>query len=204
MRPSANAPGKATFLGFEGEREGTLPPGWRVGGTNQQGPLARWQVVVDPSAPTPSRALALSESAHRSGSTFNLCWSEALRFEDGVVELALKANGGEEDQGGGPMWRFQDEDNYYVCRVNPLESNFRVYFVKDGQRKQLASAKVEVATGTWHRIRVEHVGERIRCALDGAWLLEASDASLPGAGGVGFWTKADAVTAFDDLRVEPR
>jgi hypothetical protein len=43
---------------------------------------------------------------------------------------AVRADGGEVDQGGGPMWRVQDADNDYVCRFNPLESNFRVYFVQ--------------------------------------------------------------------------
>jgi hypothetical protein len=46
------------------------------------------------------------------------------------VSVAVRADGGEVDQGGGPMWRVQDADNYYVCRFNPLESNFRVYFVQ--------------------------------------------------------------------------
>jgi chromate transport protein ChrA len=203
--PEAGArPGPADALGFDRDPAGALPAGWRTGGTHQQGPLASWAIVADPSAPTPPNVLALTESSHGSGSTYNLCWNEALRFHEGALELAVRADRGEEDQGGGPMWRVQDEDDYYVCRVNPLESNFRVYYVANGERKQLASAKVEVATGTWHRIRVEHEGQRIRCALDGAWLLEATDAHLPEAGGVGLWTKADAATSFDDLRVLPR
>ena len=191
-------------LDFDHERTGTLPAGWRTGATKHAAPLASWSIVADAGAPTPPNALALTASTHGSSGTFNLCWSEALRFQDGVIELSFKADKGEEDQGGGPIWRVQGENDYYVCRMNPLESNFRVYCVKGGVRRQLASAKVEAATGTWHRIRIEHDGQRIRCALDGAVLLEVTDDQLPAAGGVGFWTKADALTSFDDLRVIPR
>jgi hypothetical protein len=101
------------------------------------------------------------------------------------------------------MWRVQDADDYYLCRVNPLESNFRVYVVEKGVRRQLATATAGLSDG-WHRIEVEHVGERITCWLDGEKLLEASDATIPAPGGVGLWTKADARTSFDDLVVTAR
>ncbi len=82
-----------------------------------------------------------------------------------------------------------------------LEGNVRVYFVKDGKRKQLASADVETETGRWYTVRVTMTGERIACFLDGKKLLEAEDATFPDAGQAGLWTKADAVTSFDDLEV---
>jgi hypothetical protein len=37
--------------------------------------------------------------------------------------------------------------------------------------------------------------------LDGTKLLEATDGAIPQAGHIGLWTKADAVTSFDDLSV---
>jgi hypothetical protein len=44
-------------------------------------------------------------------------------------------------------------------------------------------------------------GDRIACYLDGKKYLEARDATFARAGKVGLWTKADAQTHFDDLRV---
>ncbi len=200
--PSASTP--AQTVGFDDVPEGALPEGWRIGGTHQVGPLASWQVALDPSAPTPPHALALTASTHGSEGTFNLCWTDRVTFADGTIEVAFRAVAGEVDQGGGPIWRVQGADDYYVCRANPLESNFRVYYVAGGSRHQLASAPVEIRSGTWHRIRVEHVGNHVACFLDGEKLLEAIDDHLSAPGGVGLWTKADAVTSFDDLRVEPR
>jgi hypothetical protein len=190
------------ILGFDQDPVAALPAGWRIQGTNQKGPLATWKVVEDPSAPSSPRALALTATNHESGGTFNLCWTDRERFSDGAIEVSLKPVSGSEDRGGGPIWRVQDANNYYICRANPLESNFRVYYVKDGSRKQLASANAEIASGVWHRIRIEHSGEQITCYLDGKKLLDASDDHLPQSGGVGLWTKADAVTTFDDIHVE--
>ena len=39
--------------------------------------------------------------------------------------------------------------------------------------------------------------------FDGAKLLDATDDHLPSAGGVGVWTKSDAASSFDDLKIQP-
>lgn len=90
-----------------------------------------------------------------------------------------------------------------MARLNPLEHNLRLYFVKDGSRTMLASAEVAVPTGSWSELRADHRGDHITVWLDGVQLLEARDATFPQPGGIGLWTKADATTDFDDLRVEP-
>jgi hypothetical protein len=103
------------------------------------------------------------------------------------------------DQGGGLIWRVKDHDNYYIARWNPLEDNFRVYYVKEGRRVQLDSANVKADFAKWHTIKIEQRGDAIACYLDGEKLLEVKDKTFAEAGGVGLWTKADAATAFDDL-----
>ena len=39
--------------------------------------------------------------------------------------------------------------------------------------------------------------------LRGVALFEATDQRIPGAGGVALWTKADSVTEFVDLLIDP-
>lgn len=174
-----------------------LPAGWSAASTGPAGPLASWEARSDPEL---GPGLALVRTNHASSSTYNLCWSAEPAFRDGALEVALRADSGEIDQGGGLAWRIQDARNYYVCRFNPLESNLRVYFVKDGARQQLASAEFEGAAGAWYRLRIEHTGTRITCALDGRELLAVEDATHAGPGGVGLWTKADARTSFAGLQ----
>ncbi len=52
----------------------------------------------------------------------------------------------------------------------------------------------------WHTLRLVAVGDRMQAWLDGARLLEHRDARFK-SGRVGLWTKADSVTAFDDLTI---
>lgn len=185
-------------IGFDSEL-----PGWRAGSTGGSGPPATWQARADAAAISAPNVLALTAYGRLQDERFHLFWSDAVRFQDGRLAIAVRADDGVVDQGGGPIWRVQDANNYYVCRVNPLESNFRVYVVKDGVRRQLATALVTSKAGQWHRLEVEHLGARLRCWLDGRLLLAAEDATIAAAGGVGLWTKADARTSFDDLVVTP-
>ena len=115
--------------------------------------------------------------------------------------VKFKAVSGREDQGGGPVWRYQDPDNYYIARANPLENNFRVYKVVNGRRKQLDSVKIKVTPGEWHTIRIINKGDRIQCYYDAKLFLEVSDNTFK-KGKIGLWTKADAITYFDNLEVE--
>lgn len=164
--------------------------------------MATWVVKADANAPSKPNVLALTDTKESSGGTFNLCWTDRVKFKDGVIEVKVKAGTGREDQGGGPIWRVQDKDNYYIARWNPLEDNFRLYYVKDGSRKMLETASVKADPAKWHTIRIEQKGDEIECYFDGDELLKAWDKTFSGAGGVGLWTKADAVTEFDDLEVE--
>lgn len=187
----------STSFDFEGVAPGALPAGFLVEATTPVGPLATWEVVEDGSG----RVLRMTRPNHDELKTFNLCWTKDIVFADGSLEVRVRAETGEDDQGGGLMWRAIDANNYYTTRFNPLESNLRLYYVKDGVRKQIGGVRVEGVAGTWFTLRIDHHGERITVAMDGKPLLDVTDATFPNPGGVGFWTKADAVTTFDDLRV---
>ena len=176
--------------------------GWRAAETRATKSLATWEVVKDETAPSQPNVMALTHTENYNG-TFNIAVQENATYANIDLSVKVKGVSGEEDQGGGPLWRCTDENNYYVCRFNPLEDNFRLYKVIDGKRKQLATVKVETEPGKWYTIRVTMIDFEIACYLDGKKLLEAEDAALTEAGVIGLWTKADAVTSFDDLTVKP-
>jgi hypothetical protein len=111
--------------------------------------------------------------------------------------VSFKPISGREDASGGIVFRFTN-GTYYVVRANALEDNFRLYAYERG-RRQLASAGVKApALGQWHTIRVVAGGDRIQAWLNGALHLDARDTRFK-SGRVGLWTKADSITAFDDL-----
>jgi hypothetical protein len=155
-------------------------------------------VAADPNAVSRPNVLRLAKTEN-SGQTYNLLVADEPRVADVDLRVHVRADSGEEDQGGGPVWRCQDENNYYICRLNPLEGNFRVYKVLAGKRTQLASADMEAETHRWYLLRAVMVGNRITCYVDGKHLLTAVDDTFVQPGQVGLWTKADAATSFDDV-----
>ncbi len=104
---------------------------------------------------------------------------------------------GEEDASGGIVFRFTD-GKYYVVRANGLEGNFRLYYYDRG-RRQIATASVKAPPlGGWHTVRLVAVGDHMQAWLNGTLYLDHRDGRFK-SGRVGLWTKADSVTAFDDL-----
>ena len=186
---------------FDKVAVGTVPVGWDVAETAGRGTPATWKLVADATAPSAPNVIAITE-VKNSGQTYNLLIAKDTSYRDLEIEVMVKAGTGKEDQGGGPIWRVSDADNYYVARWNPLEDNFRVYYVKSGKRKQIASANVKADPEKWHEIEIEHEGFRIEASMDGEMLIQVRDSTFTEAGKVGLWTKADAATAFDDLEVE--
>jgi 3-keto-disaccharide hydrolase len=190
---------KAADLSMKDAKVGELPKGWTADHTGT-GKGSVWKIVEDQESPDGGKAMA-QVSGEGSGGFFNLCVADATSYKDLDLTLRFKAMAGKEDQGGGPVWRYKDANNYYVARMNPLEDNFRVYKVVGGKRMQLGSANVKAAVGKWHTIRIEHEGNHIECYLNDKRYLDVKDDAFPDAGKVGLWSKADAQTRFAGIKV---
>lgn len=158
--------------------------------------VGEWEVVREPS----NQNQVLYQKARNEDAVFNVALVEGTRYQDLDLSVRLRSVAGEIDRGGGLVWRAQDRNNYYVCRYNPLEDNFRVYKVKAGQRNMIKGART-AGDEKWHTVRVTMKGSRIDCYLDGQKLLETEDETFKEAGMIGVWSKADAQTYFDELTV---
>ena len=178
---------------FDSDKPGAIAAGF----TSE---LGEWKVVADETAP--SKPNLLAQLAKNSGSSFNLTLVGSAAYKDLRLSVMMKAVAGSEDQGGGLVWRAKDAKNYYICRFNPLEDNFRVYKVVNGQRSQLDSADIKVPAA-WHTLEVEMVGSHIECSLDGKKYLDVKDTTFQNGGRIGLWTKSDSQTHFDNLTVAP-
>ena len=158
----------------------------------------RWAIEQVPGAPSGQRALVQRETKK----SYDVVVAPAGPYGDVDATVRFKPMSGREDASGGIVFRFH-EGRYYVVRANALEDNFRLYY-NDRGRHQLASARVTPpALGQWHTIRVIAVGDRIQALLNEALLIDHRDGRFR-AGRVGLWTKADSVTAFDDLVIRGR
>ena len=65
----------------------------------------------------------------------------------------------------------------------------------------MKSVDSNIKSGEWFTMTIEMNENKITCSLNGIKLIETSDDTFKSAGQIGFWTKADAVTYFDDLKI---
>ena len=135
------------------------------------------------------------------GNDFNVIVAPGGPYANVDVSVRFKPMSGREDASGGIVFRFA-EGRYYVIRANALEDNFNFYYYDRG-RRQIAGASVKApALGQWHRLRITAVGDRIQGWLDDQALIDRRDDRYA-SGRIGLWTKADSITAFDELTVTP-
>jgi hypothetical protein len=177
---------------FDKAKAGALPAGWTAGVTGRGTP--QWSVSADAKAPSAPHVLTQSGSG-----TFPWCVKKDVSLADGFVEVRFKPISGRQDQAGGVVWRWKDGDNYYVARANALENNVSLYHTTQGRRITIKYVDAPVPGNTWHTLRVEFAGKRIKVVLNGKTTIDVEDGNISGAGAVGVWTKADSVTAFDDF-----
>ncbi len=152
-----------------------------------------WAVEEMTGAPSGQKVLVQRATKNQ----FNVIVAPSGPYSDVDVTVKFKPMSGREDASGGVVFRFND-GKYYVVRANALEDNFRLYSYERG-RRQIATARVKPpALGQWHAVRMVALGDHVQAWLDGQLLLDHRDARFR-SGRVGLWTKADSVTAFDDL-----
>jgi Domain of Unknown Function (DUF1080) len=155
------------------------------------------QWVVEDMAGAPVGKKVLMQKATKNA--FNVIVAPSGPYSDVDVSVKFDPLSGKEDASGGIVFRFND-GKYYVVHANGLENNFRLYYYDRG-RRQLASASVKAPPlGQWHMIRVVAVGDHIQAWLDGTLYLDHHDSRFK-SGRVGLWTKADSITAFNDLTI---
>jgi hypothetical protein len=191
------------IVNFDQFRVGTAPPGWTVA-RNIHGAPSRWEVRQDQSAPTPPYVLA-QVSNDPTDDRFPLALLDGVSLRDGDLSVRIKAVASREDQGGGLVWRYLDENNYYLLRANAMNKTVAVFRVQNGRRTAIvAGIKHEIPMNAWCILKVVARGSHFQVYVDHRRVVEGADEAFTGAGRVGVATVADSVMYFDDFRVTPR
>jgi hypothetical protein len=197
--------GKTRTISFNRDSVGSAPRDWAVAMTHEGG-APKWEIVQDGNA----RVLAQTSEDQTAG-RFPVSIYQKARFVDGRVSVRFKPVKGERDQAAGIVWRYQDQDNYYIVRANALEDNVVLYKVEGGKRISLEpkgtpsktyGVKQRVPKLTWSTLAVEFRGAAFQVFFDGVKIMDVIDSTFNNAGNAGLWTKADSVTYFDDFRFE--
>lgn len=200
VRPAA-AESKPQRFDFEDAAAGTAPRGFSFALTGGGAPV-RWTVLEDPSSPAGPKVLA-ETSRDRTDNRFPLAILEGVTAHDVAVSVRFRPVSGAVDQAAGLVVRLRDARNYYIARANALENNVRLYCVVDGRRIQFAGVETQVPRDRWQALGLRVEGDRLAVSLDGRELFIVTDRTFAEAGRVGLWTKADSVTHFDALEVQP-
>lgn len=201
----------ADTINFDQAKVGAvLPAGWSVAMTHPGG-APKWEIVKDPTAPSQPNVLAQTSSDKTDG-RFPLAVFDRS-FKDGELSVKFKPMSGAGDQAAGLVWRYRDENNYYIVRANALENNVVLYKVEAGKRSSLApvgtakgtyGVKHTVPSKTWSTLAVTFKGDLLTVFFNGQKLFDVKDGTFKDAGKIGLWTKADSVTYFDDFTFQER
>jgi hypothetical protein len=189
---------------FSTDAVGQAPKGFEFGYTAKTGKPGKWIVQSEGS----NKYLAQVDPDN-TRSRFPVAVVSDISAADVDLSVRFKPVSGRVDQAAGLVWRFQNEDNYYIVRSNALEGNVVLYKVQGGKRTDLPvkgegrtyGKKAPVPSGQWSTLRVVAAGPRFEVYSNGTKLYEVEDSTFTGAGKVGVWTKADSVTHFDDLTI---
>ena len=198
------AQGASRQIDFSDDAVGQAPKGFEFGHTAQTGAPGKWIVEAEGA----NKYLAQVD-ANNTRARFPVAVVRDISTADVDLSVRFRPISGSVDQAAGLVWRYRDQDNYYVVRANALEDNVVLYKVEKGTRTDLPvkgegrtyGKKTEVPARQWSTLRVVANGRLFEVCFNGTKLYDVEDATFTQAGKVGVWTKADSVTQFDDLTI---
>ena len=194
-------------IDFSQDAVDQAPKGFEFGHTAGVGRPGRWLIQADGA----NKVLAQVD-ADSTRSRFPVAVLSDISTADLDLSVRFKPISGRVDQAAGLVWRYQNQDNYYLVRANALEDNVVLYKVEGGKRTDLPvkgagrtyGKRSDVPAGQWSTLRVVANGPLSEVYFNGAKLYEVEDSTFSNPGKVGVWTKADSITQFDDLSLVVR
>jgi hypothetical protein len=184
---------------FDGDTLDQLPPKFVMGTFFDGRPAGDWKVIESPQAVSPPKVLAQLRNKGAEHN-YNLVLVEDTASSDVDLSVSFLPISGKADMGGGLIWRAADDRNYYLTRANPLEQNIRIYHVVKGIRHMLKNFDQIIDVKKWHTLHVITRGCQVQVLYDHQKVFDLCDQTFT-RGRIGLWTKSDAVTYFDDLRL---
>src|SRR5512134_1873576 len=151
------------------------PKGFEFGHTAAVGKPGKWVVQADGG----NKVLAQADP-DSTRSRFPVAVLSDVTAADVDLSVRFKPISGRVDQAAGLVWRYQNQDNYYIVRANALEDNVVLYKVQNGERTDLPvkgqgrtyGKPAEVPSGQWSTLRVVAAGMRFEVYFNGTELYE--------------------------------
>lgn len=144
-----------------------------------------------------------------SNNIFNTIIFNEFSAKNAEISVDIKRKSWNQDQWGWIIWRWIDENNYYVVRLNPLEDNVVLYKMENWKRSDLKVSwkifsywvKVPVLWWKWNNLKVFVDWNIFEVYLNENKIFEIEDETFTNSWKIWFWTKTDARTYFDNLKI---
>lgn len=198
-------------VNFDNVREGTMPPYWTATETHA-GPPPHWQVLPDKTAPSHKNVFAQVSTAGRD-SEFLLAVYDRVTCKDGDLSVKFKITSTGKIRTAGIVWRYQDEDNYYLLHFSADQKNIVLFRVTAGKATPLPIVGAKQGTfgvsrdihpDQWYVAKVTFRGPNIRVSFGNRKLFDAVDSGILRDGKTGLWTRAGTAAIFDDYRIDKK
>ncbi|MHB1219118.1 MAG: family 16 glycoside hydrolase [Alphaproteobacteria bacterium] len=175
------------------------PPLGFTTGLGGSGASAVWRVEADPRAPRGK--VLIQQSTDSSSARYPICLYDGIRTLNADVTVSFATVSGKIDQVAGIVLRATDQGNYYLARASAKDNAVTLSRFVGGSGSDLTSTAVKIPSGTWQTLRFKIDRDRLTVYLNGQQVIDWSDTRHTREGRVGLWTRADAVTMFDDLSI---
>ncbi len=201
----------ADNVNFDRVKPGTPPPNWTFAETHGSR-LARWEVRFDPSAP--SRGNVLDQASGSAGNfDFPIAVYDGATCVNGDLSVKFKIDPNRSARTVGLVWRYQDQDNYYLLHFSAEAHNIVLFRVQHGKAQAVPimgaqpgrfGVPHDLQAGQWYVAKVIFRGSHIRVFFGNRRLFEADDDAIMGSGRTGVWTKGRTTASFDDFRIDAK
>ena len=187
---------------FDKDSPGSPPSGFVVGKTNGEG--GRWEVAADTKAISAPHVLSRIPSG-QPGPAPQVIFIDGVEAMNLDLTVRIKTASSGEGQGGGVVFRADDERNYYVVWLSPQEKMVRIDKVVNGDAKTLGDLSVEsMESDKWHSLRLTIRGSEMETLFDNRQIIAAHEGAWEFGrykrGKVGLWARGTAATYFDNVR----
>jgi len=151
---------------------------------------------------TATGAHALKNRAGDHGSPPAALVAHGIRTEDLRATTRCKVVAEHEVGACGLVFRFKDDANHHVARLDFLQRRLIVSVVSGGVEHVLAEAPARIAPGTWQELTIEVHGTVLRASCNDRDRVEVSGAPPAAPGQVGLWVPATGEAYFDELAID--
>jgi hypothetical protein len=108
--------------------------------------------------------------------------------------------GGRLNCSGGVLFRYVDENNYYLLSAGCPSDFYTLVRVNDGKPDVLKQSVVPTDTDVWYKMKLVAQGPRLTAYSSDKLAFEVSDSKIE-KGRIGLWAHADSQARFDNVTV---